>query len=121
MNAFFSTLFLKLFSLKLRKSFYKDSDLKDIHGNKIIEGSIISFYFNNKRCGLLPCEDKNDVRVVEYGKISNYRKAKFTCNCYGLRDPLNYYDDIRVLGHVEEYRGLYNENNISGNFGKVLK
>lgn len=110
--------FIKYLPKFLRKKFYKKLGKKDINGIEILEGSIIKAkWLSDDYYGGLPGEKDNTIHCVEY------YEGLFGSNIHGDFDPLNQYDDIVVLGHVEDYRKEYEREDpiLHGNFGACIK
>lgn len=106
--------FLPLF---LRKKLYKDSGIRDMNGKPILEGSIIMVKYLYSYFGGLPFNGVS-VHCVEF------HDGQFGSDVHSDFEPLNNYDIVIVLGHVEEYRKDWHSGEwyiIEGNFGSCIK
>lgn len=94
---------------------YKVSNRIDAFGVRIREGDIIMVIGeNNAGYGFLPFTNREVHCVV-------LEDGVFGSDVYSDFEPLKSYYQVSVLGHVEDYRRMYNGNNISGNYGEAIK
>lgn len=97
--------------ISIRKMFYEKSNYKDANGLTIMEGSIIKASICRHFFGDIPFNDRNEsVHCVMY------EDGKFGSDIHGDFDSLEEYNEIIVIGHVEEYRFNKQIDQISGNF-----
>lgn len=101
----------------LRIKFYKRSGIRDINGREIIEGSIIKAkWCGDSYYGGLPGEKGNTIHCIECFE------GQFGSDIHSDFEPINMYNDIIVLGHVEDYRKEYEKKDsiLHGNFGACI-
>lgn len=84
--------------------------MKDIHGNKILEGSIINA----------------DRYYSDLGEFPTFHCVEFHEGCFGSDiysdfEPLFKYSNIEVIGHCSEYIDIFKSGNWEGNLGAVIK
>lgn len=93
---------------KYKLSRYRRSNVFDINGVEIIEGSVIN------ADGYSSDIADNHFHCVTYDN-------GFFSDIYGDSDPISMYKTIEVVGHAEDYREVYESGRASGNLGEVLK
>lgn len=107
--------YFKYLPLFLRIKFYKNSGIRDINNKFILEGSIIKAKYITSWYGEFPdLKEYKELHCVEF------YEGSFGSNVHSDFEPLNQYDAIEVLGHVEQFRKIKSEL-IGGNFNSCLK
>ena len=88
---------------------YRDTYIKDIHNQSIIEGSIINANGYNSNI-----EEKYFHCVVYYD-------GQFGSDIYSDFEPLSSYKNIEVVGHCEDFKHILKTDEWSGNLGESIK